>query len=75
MGDSVSRYALNVTLYRLKRDRAFRERFLADRAAALDAMDLTPEEREAFVRWDVRKLDELGGFLHLLLSIPRLGGH
>ena len=71
----MSRYAVNVTLYRLKRDRAFRERFLADRTATLAAADLTSEERDAFVRWDVRKLDELGGFLHLLLSIPRLGGH
>ena len=71
----MSRYAVNVTLYRLKRDRAFRERFLADRAATLAGADLTSEERDAFVQWDVRKLDELGGFLHLLLSIPRLGGH
>ena len=71
----MSRYAVNVTLYRLKRDRAFRERFMADRAATLAAAELTPEERDAFVQWDVRKLDELGGFLHLLLSIPRLGGH
>ena len=71
----MSRYAVNVTLYRLKRDRAFRERFLADRAATLAAAALTPEERVAVVQWDVRKLDELGGFLHLLLSIPRLGRH
>ena len=71
----MSHYAVNVLLYRLKRDRAFRERFIADRAATLGAADLTAEERDAFVRWDVRKLDELGGFLHLLISIPGLGGH
>jgi hypothetical protein len=27
------------------------------------------------VRWDTRKLNELGGSLHLLVSIPGLGGH
>jgi hypothetical protein len=70
----VSRYATNVLLYRLKKDRAFRERFIADRAGTLAGEDLTPEERDAFVRWDVRRLDELGGFLHLLISIPGLGG-
>ena len=71
----MSRYETNVLLYRLKKDRAFRERFIADRQAALARADLTPEERDAFVRWDVRKLDALGGFLHLLISIPGLGGH
>jgi hypothetical protein len=71
----MSRYATNVLLYRLKRDPAFRRRFIADRAAALAGADLTPEEHDAFVRWDVKKLDELGGFLHLLLSIPlNVGG-
>jgi hypothetical protein len=70
----VSRYETNVLLYRLKKDRAFRERFIADRHAALAHADLTPDERDAFVRWDVRKLDELGGFLHLLISIPGLAG-
>ena len=70
----MSRYATNVLLYRLKKDRAFRERFIADRGAALAHVDLTPDERDAFVRWDVRKLDELGGFLHLLISIPGLDG-
>ena len=71
----MSRYETNVLLYRLKKDRAFRERFIADRRAALANVDLTPDELDAFVRWDVRKLDELGGFLHLLISIPGLGGH
>ena len=75
MGRRVSRYETNVLLYRLKKDRAFRERFIADRRAALAHVDLTPDERDAFVRWDVRKLDELGGFLHLLISIPGLAGH
>jgi hypothetical protein len=71
----VSRYDLNVILYRLKKDVAYRARFQADPRAALARADLTEEEREAFARWDVGRLNELGGSLHLLVSIPQLGGH
>jgi aromatic-ring opening dioxygenase LigAB LigA subunit len=71
----VSRYDVNVLLYRLKKDRAFRERFKADPGQALASAELTDEEREAFVRWDPRRLNELGGSLHLVLSIPELGTH
>ena len=71
----MSRYETNVVLYRLKKDPAFRERFRADPVKALADADLTDEEREAFARWDARKLNELGGSLHLLISIPGLSGH
>ncbi|PYM95675.1 MAG: hypothetical protein DME04_04185 [Candidatus Rokuibacteriota bacterium] len=71
----MSRYDTNVILYRLKKDAAFRDRFRSDPATALAGADLSDEERQAFVRWDVRRLNELGGMLHLLLSIPGLGGH
>ena len=71
----MSRYETNVVLYRLKKDEAFRDRFRADPRRALADVDLTDEEREAFVRWDLKKLNELGGSLHLLVSIPGLGGH
>ena len=71
----MSRYETNVLLYRLKKDRAFRERFIANPREALTGADLTLDEHDAFVRWDVRKLDELGGFLHLLISIPALSRH
>ena len=71
----MSRYDVNVLLYRLKKDRAFREDFRRDPSAALAAADLTGEEREAFVRWNPRRLNELGGSLHLVLSIPDLGAH
>ena len=71
----MSRYDLNVLLYRLKKDRAFRERFKRDAAAALAGAELTDEEREAFVRWNPRRLNELGGSLHLVLSIPDLSEH
>jgi len=71
----MSRYETNVVLYRLKKDPAFRDRFRIDPASALADADLTDEEREAFVRWDTRKLNDLGGSLHLLISIPGLAGH
>jgi hypothetical protein len=69
----VSRYDVNVILYRLKKDSAYRTRFEQDVRGVLADVDLTDEEREAFARWDVRRLNELGGSLHLLLSIPGLG--
>ena len=71
----MSRYDVNIILYRLKKDAAFRARFEADSPALLAEVDLTDEERDAFARWDVRRLNELGGSLHLLLSIPHLGEH
>jgi hypothetical protein len=71
----VSRYETNIVLYRLKKDPAFRDRFRSDPRQALADADLTDEERDAFVRWDTRKLNELGGMLHLLVSIPSLGSH
>ena len=71
----MSRYETNVVLYRLKKDAAFRDGFRADPRRALADADLTEEEREAFVRWDTRKLNELGGSLHLLISIPGLSDH
>jgi hypothetical protein len=71
----MSRYDVNVLLYRLKKDAAYRARFRTDRAAALAGVDLDDEERAAFVRWDLRRLNELGGSLHLLLSIPGLSEH
>jgi hypothetical protein len=75
MAAAMSRYDVNVVLYRLKKDRAFRERFRADPAAALADAELTDDERQAFLRWDLRRLNELGGSLHLVLSIPDLSAH
>ncbi len=66
----MSRYDLNIILYRLKKDEAFRARFDADPRGALADAELTDEEREAFARWDVQALNDLGGYLHLLQSIP-----
>ncbi|MBM4440004.1 MAG: hypothetical protein FJ027_06270 [Candidatus Rokubacteria bacterium] len=71
----MSRYDVNVVLYRLKKDAAFRARFQGDPGGSLAGAELTDDERQAFVRWDTRRLNELGGSLHLLVSIPDLGAH
>jgi hypothetical protein len=71
----VSRYEVNSLLYRLKKEPAFRARFLADASAALAGADLTDAERAAFVARDMRKINELGGYLHLVMSIPGLAAH
>ena len=71
----MSRYAVNSLLYRLKKDPAFRATFLADPAGALAGVDLTADERAAFVGRDMRRINELGGYLHLVMSIPGLAAH
>jgi Aromatic-ring-opening dioxygenase LigAB, LigA subunit len=71
----MSRYAINSLLYHLKKDPALRARFIADPAAAIAAADLTEAERAAFIAADMRKINELGGYLHLVMSIPRIGTH
>ncbi|MEX2222160.1 MAG: Os1348 family NHLP clan protein [Candidatus Rokuibacteriota bacterium] len=71
----MSRYAVNSLLYRLKKDPDFRARFEADARAALAGLDLTEAERVAFVARDMRKINELGGYLHLVMSVPGLAAH
>ena len=71
----MSRYEINSLLYRLKKDPEFRARFLADPETALVDADLTEEERSAFLARDMRKINELGGYLHLVMSIPGLAAH
>jgi hypothetical protein len=43
--------------------------------AVLNDFDLTEAERAAFVAWNPRALNQVGGFLHLLMSIPGMEGH
>ena len=71
----MSRYAVNSTLYRLKKDPDFRTRFQADAKAALADVDLSEAERAAFVSHDMRRINELGGYLHLVMSVPGLAAH
>jgi hypothetical protein len=75
MDPVVSRYAVNSLLYRLKKDPAYRARFVDNAAAAIADLDLTEAERNAFVARDMRKINELGGYLHLVMSIPGLAAH
>ena len=71
----MSRYAVNSLLYRLKKDPEYRARFTADPGGAIAEVDLTDAERAAFVARDMRKINELGGYLHLVMSIPGLAKH
>ena len=71
----MSRYAVNSLLYRLKKEPEFRARFAADAKAALADVDLTEAERAAFVAHDMRRINELGGYLHLVMSVPGLAAH
>ena len=71
----MSRYEVNSLLYLLKKDPEFRARFDADPRAALADADLTEAERAALVAHDMRKINELGGYLHLVMSIPGLAAH
>lgn len=71
----MSRYEVNSLLYRLKKDPEFRARFDREPRAALADADLTEAERDAFVAHDMRRINELGGYLHLVMSIPGLAAH
>ena len=71
----MSRYTVNSVLYRLKKDPDFRARFTEDAGAALSGLDLTDAERAAFVARDMRRINELGGYLHLVMSVPGLAAH
>ena len=71
----MSRYAINSLLYRLKKDRAFRDSFNRDPRGTLGDLDLTEAERSAFVARDMYRLNELGGYLHLTMSIPGMAAH
>jgi len=71
----MSRYAINSLLYRLKKDRAFRERFNADPPGALADLDLTAAERSAFLARDMYRINQLGGYLHLTMSVPGMAAH
>jgi len=69
----MSRYAINSLLYHLKKDPNLRARFIEHPRAAIADADLSDEERAAFIAGDMRKINELGGYLHLVMSIPKIG--
>jgi hypothetical protein len=71
----MSRYAVNTLLYQLKKDKELRARFIKDPRAAIADADLTDAERAAFIAGDMKKINELGGYLHLVMSVPKIGTH
>lgn len=71
----MSYYAVNSLLYRLKKDRPSRGRFNADPQGALEGVDLSEEERNAFLARDMFAINRLGGLLHLTLSVPGMAAH
>ena len=71
----MSRYAVNSLLFRLKKDREFRERFNRDAPGVLAGLDLTEPERAAFLARDMYRINLLGGYLHLTMSVPGLAVH
>ena len=71
----MSRYAVNSLLYRLKKDSAYRARFLSEPEAALADVVLNEEERRAFIARDAHRINELGGYLHLVMSVPGIAAH
>ena len=71
----MSRYAVNSLLYRLKKDPDFRARFQADARVTVAGLDLSEAERAAFVARDMPRINELGGYLHLVMSVPGLAAH
>ncbi len=71
----MSRYEINSLLYRLKKDPAFRARFNTDPEGALAGLDLTDAERAAFLARDMQRINALGGYLHLVMSVPGMAAH
>lgn len=56
----MSLYAVQKFLFELNRSDELQQRYLADRAGALDRFDLTDEERRALIEPDVGLLFHLG---------------
>jgi hypothetical protein len=71
----MSRYGINSLLYHLKKDPDLRARFIEDPRAVIAGADLTDVERAAFIAGDMQRINELGGYLHLVMSIPTIGTH
>ena len=68
----MSSYHLNRFLFDLKMNESIFKEALADLKGALSRYDLTPEEREALIAGDPRKLRPLGAHGMLALYIMRL---
>ncbi|HEX3246952.1 MAG TPA: hypothetical protein VHX16_16220 [Chloroflexota bacterium] len=69
----MSVYAIHKICHLVDKDSDFRERVLANPAAALADFRLTDPERAAFLAGDVRTLHDLGAHGFLLGRLPRHG--
>lgn len=68
----MSSYHLNRFLFDLKMNESIFKEALADLKGAMSRYDFTPEEREALIAGDPRKLRPLGAHGMLALYIMRL---
>jgi hypothetical protein len=68
----MSSYHLNRFLFDLKMDESCLKRALANLKAAVEGYELTPEETEALISRDPRRLRQLGAHGMLALYIMRL---
>ena len=68
----MSSYHLNRFLFDLKMNESVFKEALADLRGAMGRYDLTPEEREALLTGDPRKLSQLGAHGMLALYLMRL---
>jgi hypothetical protein len=68
----MSKYALNSFLYRIRRDPEYRKRFVSQPDSALEEWNLSDPEKTALRRWDIRELNKLGGYLHMLIGISNI---
>ena len=59
-------YPLNRALFRLKSEAAYRQRFAADREAALAEAGLAPDVRAALAAFDLDRLVGLGAHPYLV---------
>jgi hypothetical protein len=69
----MSVYAIHKFLCQLRNVEGFRVATQADPRAALDALRLTPPERDLLERGDVRGLYEMGVHAYLLLQLSSAG--
>jgi hypothetical protein len=69
----MSAYGINKACYLIQVDPGFRERMKVDPEGAIADLDLTAEERRAFLDAEVATLKQLGANEILLSRIPRFG--
>lgn len=67
----MSVYGINKVCYLSQTDLNFRDQLKRNPEAALTGFPLTPEERKAFLDWNVDELYQAGAHSFLLSRLPR----